>query len=270
MIDILLDSTLDLLKLVPFLFISFLIMEILEHKIKNYNKLKNTNKLGPLIGASLGIIPQCGFSVVASNLYSVRIISLGTLLSIYLSTSDEMIPILLGSNVEIEIIIKILIIKFLLGLLFGIIVDTIIRKKEKPTIKECCIDEDCHCEEGILKSSIKHTIKISFFIFIVNILLGFLINEDTIIKFLNNNKILTPIISSIIGLIPNCASSVIITKLYASSILSLGSTISGLLSGSGLGLLILYKQNKNIKENIMITLLLITIASICGIAFNLI
>ena len=270
MIDILLDAFIDLVKLIPFLFISFIIMEVLEHKIKNYNKLSKANKYGPLVGSLLGIVPQCGFSAVASNLYSVRVITLGTLISVFLSTSDEMIPILLASKIELNIILKILLIKFLLGLLFGIIIDIIIRKKKKPIIKECCIEESCHCEEGILKSSIKHTLKISFFILVINILLGFIINEDILIDFLSGNKILTPIISSLIGLIPNCASSVIITKLYASDILSLGSCLAGLLSGSGVGLLILYKQNKNIKENIMITLLLILIASICGIAINLI
>ena len=141
----------------------------------------------------------------------------------------------------------------------------------KDNIHDMCEEDDCHCEkEGILKSSIKHTLKISVFILIVNIILGFIIKEDTITSFLIGSKIITPIISSIIGLIPNCSSSIIISSLYADGLLPLGSTLSGLLSGSGIGILILFKQNKNIKENTLIVISLIIIASICGIIINII
>lgn len=270
MLDVILDALIDALKLVPFLFISFLVMELIEHKLNNKNKLLKANKYGPIIGSSLGIIPQCGFSALASNLYAARVITLGTLVSIYLSTSDEMIPIMLSHKTNINIILKILLIKFLLGLLFGIIIDLIYRKKKENDIKHICEEDHCHCEESILKSSIIHTIKISLFILIINIVLNTIIDKNLITNFVNNNKILAPIITSIIGLIPNCASSVIITELYLDKVITLGTCLSGLLSGSGVGILVLFKQNKNIKENITIVILLVLIASICGIIFNVI
>lgn len=270
MLDILLDAIMDVLKLIPFLFLSFIIMELIEHKLNNKNKLSNIKKFGPLAGSILGIIPQCGFSTLASNLYAARVLSLGTLISIYLSTSDEMVPIMISHRESLSIILKILLIKFLLGLFFGFVIDLIYKQKAKNDIKNFCEEEHCHCENGILKSSIIHTLKISLFIFIINILLNAIIDKSIITNFINNNKILSPIIMSIIGLIPNCASSVIITELYLDKIISLGSCLAGLLSGSGVGLLVLFKQNKNIKENIIILVLLILIASICGIIFNLV
>lgn len=270
MLDILLDALIDVLKLIPFLFISFLVMELIEHKLNNKNKLIKANKYGSLIGSTLGIIPQCGFSALASNLYAARVITLGTLISIYLSTSDEMLPIMISHKTSINIILKIVLIKFLLGLLFGFIIDLIYKNKKNDNIKHICDEDHCHCDESILKSSIIHTLKISIFILIINILLNTIIDKELITTFVNNNKILSPIITSIIGLIPNCASSVIITELYLDNVITLGSSLSGLLAGSGVGILVLFKQNKNLKENIYILLLLIFIASICGIIFNLI
>jgi len=267
---ILLDALIDVIKLIPFLFISFVVMEYVEHKLNNKKKIAKINKLGPLAGASLGLIPQCGFSALASNLYATRVITLGTLFSIYLSTSDEMLPILISNKVDITEIIKLLLTKFVLGLIFGLLIDVIIRKKNKLNIDNFCEEEHCHCNKnGIIKSSIMHTLKISLFILIINIILNSIIDEDTIINFINNNKVLTPIITSIIGLIPNCASSVIITELYLEKIITFGSCISGLLCGSGVGLLILFKQNKNLKENMFILLILVAFSSICGIIFNL-
>lgn len=270
MLDIILDALLDTLKLMPFLFISFIIMELIEHKLNNKKKLIKANKFGPLIGSSLGVIPQCGFSALASNLYAARVITLGTLFAIYLSTSDEMLPIMLSNKTDINIIIKILLIKFVLGITFGIIIDLIYHTKKDNNIKHLCEEDHCHCEESILKSSIIHTLKISLFILIINLLLNTIIDKELITNFVNNNKILAPILTSIIGLIPNCASSVIITELYLDKVITLGTCMSGLLAGSGVGILVLFKQNKNLKENIIILLLLILIASSCGIIFNII
>ena len=269
--EAILDALIDSLKLIPFLFISFVLMELIEHKLNNKSKLKTVNKFGPLAGASLGIIPQCGFSVVASNLYAARVITLGTLFAIYLSTSDEMLPILVANKTNINVIIKILFTKFTLALLFGILVDIFYKNKSNNKINDICDNDNCHCnKEGIIKSSIIHTIKISIFILIINILLNIIIDRETLTTFINNNKILSPIISSLIGLIPNCASSVIITQLYLEKIIPFGSCISGLLTGSGLGLLILFKQNKKIKENIIILLILMLFSSVCGIIINII
>ena len=266
--EFLLDALLDTVKLLPFLFISFIIMELIEHKLNNKKKIKKMNKFGPLAGSVLGLIPQCGFSVVSSNLYAARVITLGTLFSIYLSTSDEMLPILIANKADINIIVKILFTKFILGLFFGILVDIIYKTKLSNNINEICEDDNCHCKESIIKSSLIHTLKISLFILIVNIILNLIIDKEQIINLINNSKIISPIISSIIGLIPNCASSVVITELYLQEIIPFGSCISGLLSGSGLGLLILFKQNKNLKENIIILITLILFSSICGIILN--
>lgn len=270
--EILLDAIIDSIRLIPFLFISFILMELIEHKFTNKIKLSKINKFGPIAGSFLGIIPQCGFSALASNLYAARIITLGTLFSIYLSTSDEMLPILIANNTKTNDIIIIILIKFIIGLLFGIIVDLIIKRKYKVLneINSICKEEHCHCENSIIKSSIIHTIKIFIFILIVNIFLNLIIDKEYIINFTKSNIILSPILTSIIGLIPNCVSSIIITELYIDGIITFGSCISGLLCGSGVGILVLFKQNKNIKENILIILTLIIFSSICGIVFNLI
>lgn len=263
-----LEAIIDALKLIPFLFISFIIMELIEHKLNNQKKLKKANKFGPLVGSILGLIPQCGFSVVSSTLYSARVITLGTLFSIYLSTSDEMLPILIANGEDISTILKILFTKFILGLFFGILVDIIYKTKLSNNLNDICEKEECHCKESVIKSSLIHTIKISIFILIINILLNFIVDKESLTTFLNNSNILSPILSSIVGLIPNCASSVIITELYLQEIIPFGSCISGLLSGSGLGLLILFKQNKNLKENIIILITLVLFSSICGIILN--
>ena len=268
--EIFLEAIIDSFKLIPFLFVSFIVMELIEHKLSNKNKLNKMKKFGPLAGAVLGLIPQCGFSVIASTMYAARVISLGTLFSIYLSTSDEMLPILIANNVEFEEIVKILFAKFILGLFFGILVDIIYKTKLNNKINDICDSDDCHCKESILKSSFIHTIKIGLFIFLVNLLLNFVIDKEALSLFVNNNNILSPILSSIIGLIPNCASSVIITELYIEQLIPFGTCISGLLAGSGLGLLILFKQNKNLKDNILILTGLIVFSSVCGIVLNFI
>ena len=270
MIDILLDALLDVLKLIPFLYLSFVIMELIEHKLNNQKKLDKINKFGPIAGSTLGIIPQCGFSALASNLYAARVITLGTLFSIYLSTSDEMLPILISHQSSIREIVLLLSTKFAIGLVFGIIIDLIYQKRKKEDIQNICTKDNCHCEKNIFVSSLIHTLKISLFIFIINIILNTIIDESVLMNFTKNNKILSPIITALIGLIPNCAGSVIITELYLDRIITFGSCISGLLSSSGVGLLILFKQNKNIKENIMILLILLLISITYGIIFNIV
>ena len=271
MIEILIDAMLDSLKLIPFLFVSFIIMELIEHKFNNKKKLAKINKFGPLAGATLGIIPQCGFSALASNLYAARVITLGTLFSIYLSTSDEMLPILISSKVSSKIIFEILLIKFLLGLIFGMLVDLVYKRKQSTKeIEKFCQHENCHCEDSVIKSSIIHTMKITFFILIINIFLNSIIDKSIIATFTQNNKIISPIITSVIGLIPNCASSVIITQLYLSDVLNFATMIAGLLVNTGVGLLILFRTNKDLKENIKITVLLFAIGVIFGIIFDLI
>lgn len=272
MIDIIIDTLIDALKLLPFLFLTFLFIEFLEHKINNKKIIANT-KTGPFVGSLLGSIPQCGFSVSATNLYSMRIISLGTLISIYLSTSDEMLPILLSNGTNISFILKIILIKVLIGMIAGFIIDLFLRKNEKPIIKDFCEEHHCHCEKGILVSSLKHTLSVLIFIiiisFILNIMLSYL-GEDILAKIFMKQKLTGPFVASLIGLIPNCAASVLLTELFLNTSITYGSMIAGLLTGSGVALLTLFKVNKNIKENIKIVLLIYFIGSISGIIIDII
>lgn len=274
MVDVIIDTLIDLAKLLPFLFVAFLILEFIEHKLSNKSKDKiaKAGKLGPLVGSLLGAVPQCGFGSMATNLYAARVISLGTLISIYLSTSDEMLPIMLSSDVEISFIIKILSIKVLIGLVCGFLIDMFYRKKEVNHIVDMCEDEHCDCEHGILKSSLKHTFNIIIFIaiisFIINIAMYYL-GEDSLSKLFMKDSIFGPFISSLVGLIPNCGASVAITELYLNSSISMGSLIGGLLTGSGVSLLVLFKTNKNIKENINILLTVYSIGVIFGIIIDI-
>ena len=280
MLEIIEHTLKDSIKLIPFLFVTYLLMEFLEHKTSSkINKtIKKSGKYGPLVGGVLGLLPQCGFSVMATNLYMGRIITLGTLITIYLTTSDEMLPILISENVAIGIIIKILAIKFLIGVISGIIIDVILNLKNKgKEIKEehvdFCEHEHCHCEEGILKSAIRHTISIFAFILLITFILNLVIHnigEEKLSSMMMNNPILGPAIAGLIGLIPNCASSVIISQLYIQKVISSAIMISGLLVNAGVGILVLFRVNRNLKENIKITAILYGIGVISGILLELI
>lgn len=275
--EVILDTIIDSLKLIPFLLVAFLIIELLEHKLNNKTKsiITKSKKIGPIIGSLLGVIPQCGFSVMATNLYITRIITLGTLISIYLSTSDEMLIIMISEKVEISLILKILLIKIFFGIVYGLIIDKIInkKKKDKETNYELCDEEHCDCSHSILLSAIKHTLHITLFIFIITLIINTiftLLGDNYLSKILLNNSILSPFITSLIGLIPNCAASVILTELYLNSTISLGALIGGLLTSSGSSLLVLIKNNKNQKENLSIILLLYALGVLSGIIIELI
>lgn len=275
LLDILTDALIDTIKLIPFLFITYLIMEYLEHKTANKTQehIKKSGKLGPIIGGLLGAVPQCGFSVSATNLYVGRVISLGTLMAVYLSTSDEMIPVFLSESVSAYVILKVLGIKVLVGIIAGIIIDFIFRKTENVAndISHMCEHDHCNCENGVFKSSLKHTMNITIFIFVINIVFGTIISivgEDTISSLVLNRPVLGPVIAGIVGLIPNCAASVIIAELYVDHLISAGAMISGLLVGAGVGLLVLFKENDNIKENLKIVSILYFVGVIFGILFE--
>lgn len=277
MLDVILDTTIDALKILPFLFLAYVAMEYMEHKMSQKTKdlIQKSGKVGPLYGGLLGILPQCGFSVAASNLYVGRIITLGTLISVYLSTSDEMLPILISEQVPIWTIIKILLLKAFIGIVAGFIVDFVLRKKEKQkeNITHLCEHEHCHCnEKNIFISALKHSINIFIFIYITSFLLNLLfhyVGEEALAGFILNKPIIGEILAGIVGLIPNCAASVVITELYINGIISLGAMMSGLLVGAGVGLLILFKINDDIKENLKITLLLYLIGVISGVLIEL-
>lgn len=276
--EILIDTILDSVKLFPFLFITYLIMEYIEHKTSDKVKdvIKKSGKFGPVIGGIVGIFPQCGFSVSATNLYAAKVITLGTLISVYLTTSDEMLPILLTESVPITTILTILGIKLIIGIVVGFIIDLIVRRRneeQEERIEELCEHEHCHCENGIFKSAIKHSVNILIFIFIItliiNSIIGF-IGEETIAHFISNNSILGPIIAGLIGLIPNCASSVILTELFVEQVITMPILIAGVLVNAGVGLLVLFKTNKNIKENIKIVSMLYIIGVVSGMILQII
>jgi len=292
MLEIIEETLIDAVKLLPFLFITYLIMEYIEHKMghKTKSAIKKSGKWGPIIGSILGVFPQCGFSVSATNLYAGRVITLGTLIAVYLSTSDEMLPIFISEAVSPVIILKILGIKLIIGMIAGVILDLfvnlIIKNKNKKIVQQneedseedeighMCEEEHCHCNEsGILKSAIHHTLSILVFIvlitFIINTVVYF-VGEETIAGWILNKPVIGPVIASLIGLIPNCAASVIITNMYLENVISLGSMISGLLTGAGVGLAVLFKTNSKIKENIGIIILLYAIGVISGIMIDLI
>lgn len=220
-----------------------------------------------------GIFPQCGFSVSATNLYAARVITLGTLIAVYLSTSDEMLPIFISEAVPFTTILKILGIKLLIGMIAGFMIDLVVRmkngnKQEKEKIIDLCEKDHCHCEHGIVKSALKHTLNIFVFIIIVTLVINILIyfiGEERIADFLQYSPILGPIIAGIIGLIPNCAASVILTQLYLENVITSATLISGLLVGAGVGLAVLFKTNKGVKENLKIVGLLYGIGVISGI-----
>lgn len=279
LLEILEETSLDTLKLLPFLFITYLIMEYIEHKTseKVEDIIQKSGKFGPLLGAIVGIFPQCGFSVSATNLYAARVITLGTLISVYLTTSDEMLPVLLTEAVPATTIMSILAIKLLIGIIAGFSIDAVTRiigkEKNKQKIEEICEGEHCHCEKGIITSAIKHTLNIAIFIFFITLVLNsviMMIGENTIASIVSQNSILGPIIAGIIGLIPNCASSIILTELFIENVIPMPILISGVAVNAGIGVLVLFKTNKNLKENLKIVGILYTIGVLSGLILQVI
>lgn len=273
--EIILDTILDGIKLLPFLWFAFFLIELIEHKYNKKSKqiIKKSGHFGPLIGGILGCFPQCGFSVMATNLYVTRIISLGTLISIYLSTSDEMLPILLAKNSNIKTIISLLGTKLIIGIFWGFLIDFLYKKTKSNTDYHICEEENCHCEKGIIKSSIKHTLNTFLFIFLVSFLLNIVMHfggETYLKNIFNSNNFLSPFLASLIGLIPNCGASIVLTELYLNEIISFSSIISGLLTGSGVAILVLFKTNKNLKENLKILFLVYSIGVVSGLLLELV
>ncbi len=274
MIDIIIDTLIDGIKLLPFLFFTFLIIEYLEHKTskKGMDMINKNKKYGPIIGSLLGAIPQCGLSVMATNFYAMRVISLGTLISIYLSTSDEMVPLLLSNKTDPIFIIEVLLIKVVVGMIAGFLIDYFIRQESSSKIEKFCDEEHCDCNHGIVHSALIHTIKIFIYIIAVTFILNFFFEyfgKEKITSIFMKNNFFVPFITALIGFIPNCASSVIITELYLNHAISFASLISGLLTGSGVALLVLFKVNNNSKENIKILSILYVIGALVGIILNL-
>ncbi len=273
----------DNLRILPFLFVTYCMMEAMEHAMseKTEGAVKKAGKMGPLFGGIAGMIPQCGFSAAAASFYSGGVITLGTLLAIFLSTSDEMLPILISETVPLGTILKILGAKLIIGALAGFLVDFGLERLGRgyvvqKHIHDLCEQEHCHCEgeeASIWKSALVHTVKVFGFIFIVSALLHLLLEwggEDILEGLANNHSVLASILTGIVGLVPNCSASVIITQLYLKQFISTGAMMSGLLVGAGVGVLVLFRTNRPVKQNIKITALLYVIGVAAGLMIDFI
>ncbi len=322
--DVVLDAVLDSLKVFPFLLLLYIIIEVVEEKISTGTKFfKYTQgKYATLVGAGLGLIPQCGFSVVASDLYARRYIKVGTLLAIFIATSDEAVPIILSNPTKAYVIFPILAIKFVFALVVGYGADLILTKyyKSNPLVKgtlkdisaknhnhehdkehkqehknnanfelsktknenvitEAELEVDGCCGHNIegKRSTLKqfflhplvHSLKVFAYILAINLIMGFVIHfvgEQNVVNFMQSIVWLQPLLVAIVGLIPNCASSVLITQLYLINGISFGATISGLCVNAGIALMVLFKENKNVKHNLFIVGSLLLASVILGYA----
>lgn len=273
-------SVADTLYLVPFLFVTYLVMEWLEHKTggKAQAAVQRAGAAGPIVGAVVGVVPQCGFSAVAATLWAGRVITLGTLFAVFLSTSDEMLPIFIAEQVPLDVILKILGAKIVVGMVMGFIVDAgmrLARRIDAPLhIHDLCERDHCHChdgEGGILKSALKHTLQVTVFIFVITIVLnGVLevVGEEALGEFLSANPVLSVFGSALVGLVPNCAASVVIAQLYVSGVLGSGAMLAGLLVSAGVGLLVLVRTNRHWKQNVAIIVGLYAMGVFWGLIAN--
>lgn len=275
-IDVLADALADCLKMLPFLFVAFLLIEGLEHYSTKLTRkaLEDVDKAGPVVGALVGCVPQCGFSVMASNLYAGGIISVGTLLSVFLATSDEAVLILLGNPDQGKTVLTLLAVKVVIAVVAGYIIDLFLQK-QIATPKECGnLCDHCGCHDhhaGLLNRHF--AIQLRYFsIFVFTAILNFIIEVigiQTLSEYLLADSIFQPVIAALIGLIPNCAASVVITQLYISGAISFASAISGLCTGAGIGLVVLFKVNRDKRENIKIVLTLYALSVIAGMVLQI-
>lgn len=275
--DILIDTIIDNLKLFPFLLVTYLCLEYMEHKTseKTAEIIKKAGWSGPLVGSLCGALPQCGFSVVAANFYAARVIGIGTLLAIFLSTSDEMLPIMISGAVPPLLITQIVLYKIACGIAFGYAVNFVWRKyRPRPqiNIEELCENENCHCEDSVIKPALYHSVRITLFIFAVSLILNYAMSYFDISAMTKYMQ--TPLcgefIGGIIGLVPNCSASVILTQLYMDGFIPLGALMSGSLVSGGVGLLVLFRVNRRLKENLKIVAILYFCGIIGGLLTHLI
>ena len=267
---IVLHAALDTLKIVPFLFLTYLAMELLEHKAgeRVMRAVSRAGRAGPLIGAACGILPQCGFSAAAAGFYAGRVVTFGTLMAVFLATSDEMIAVFIGEGLPVPVILTVLAVKLAVGVLVGFAMDLLLFKKNRALhVEALCEAEGCHCEQGVWRSALHHTLHITVFVLIVNLALGTVlhfVSAEGLAALLGGVPVLGQGMAALVGLVPNCAASVAVATLYARGVLSAGAMLSGLLSGAGVGLLVLFRTNKHLKENLIFTALLFVLSVAVG------
>ena len=300
-------SVADTLYLIPFLWVTYLAMEWLEHKTgeRTQNAIRHAGAAGPIVGAFLGVVPQCGFSAAAATLYAGRVITLGTLFAVFLSTSDEMLPIFLAEAVPANTILSIMGAKVVIGMVMGFVVDAVLRlarrDKDRLRIHELCEQDQCGCNhdcrtceaaperayehhddvehthshghgwKGILLSATKHTVQVTLFIFVITIVLNIVletVGEEALARLLGDNPAFSVFATALVGLIPNCAASVVIAQLYVEGVLGAGAMLAGLLVSAGVGLLVLVRANRPWRQNAAIIALLYVIGVFWGLVCN--
>lgn len=254
----------ETLKMAPILFLAYLFMEWLEHTGSSNltGFVRNSRSFGPLWASVLGLVPQCGFSGAIAGMYAAGTVTTGTLLAVMLATSDEMLPMMIGARLSIWLIVFILGLKFVVGIITGFVCDFILKRKHAENeehIHEFCENENCSCKDGVWLSALKHTLKILIIIYFVSVLLHIAVElvPSTLLSDILNFPVISQIAASIIGLIPSCAVSVTLTQLYIDGALGLSPLLCGLLTNGGVGLLVLYRVNRNRKNNLFITLVVL-------------
>lgn len=288
MFDLFLDSLLDGLKdgawSLPVLFVAYLLMELLERSQKLNEEILHgySHKAGPLLGGLLGVAPQCGISGAAATLFSTGSVTVGTMLAVFFATSDEMLPIMLSSvadgDIRLSSILLIVLGKAALGVALGYLADLLLTKyiRSQKNIHGFCEREHCACDEeegSVFVSALKHTLKIAVMLIAVNVILNFvlgMIGVERLSGSVLNRPFIGEILLALVGLIPNCSVSVVITESYLSGLIGLGGLFAGLLSNAGIGLLVLFRTNKNLKENLVITSTLYGLSAAAGIVITLV
>ena len=250
-------------------------MELLEHKAGDRVRraVLRTGRAGPLLCGLLGLVPQCGFSAMASGLFAGHLITPGTLLAVFLATSDEMLPIFLAASVPPLKILTVLGLKLALAVICGFAVDLCLRKRARELcVEELCDEAGCNCQNGIFRSALRHTLQIFIFILVVNLALGAafeLVGEERIGALLNDVPVLGTLAAALVGLVPNCAASVLIATLWTKGVLSGGAMLAGLLTGAGAGLLVLFRTNRHLRENLQLLTILFATGFLVGTLFDL-
>ena len=268
--DILIDTLTDLAKLLPLLFVTYLLMEYFEDRFAGKSTgLIVRNRWGIPLAALIGAIPQCGFSASAAELYCGGVLSYATLITVFFSTSDEMLPLMISSAMEPVRMLKILALKIAVAVIAGLVTQLALGKKNTSSIADACRNENCNCEEdGILRSALKHTLNIALFIGAVSLALNLPMGyagSDAIRNIFSGNPVMSLLVIPLVGLIPNCAASVIITEMFLNGMISSSLLIAGLCANSGVALLVLFRNNKNLRENIFTVFWLYLLSVITGL-----
>jgi hypothetical protein len=277
MTEAILEALIDSVKLLPFLFVTYLVMGMLERAASERSKtvIRKAGVVGPVWGALIGVIPQCGFSAAASFFYVEKAITLGTLIAIYMATSDEMIPIFLSEHVAMSTIVKILLAKVLLGMVSGFLVEALFgwlaRRRKIPQDFSGELGTGCNCAADLLIDSVRKTLQVWFFILIVSVVIGVImeaVGAQAISGLIGDVPVIGEAVAGLVGLIPNCAASVIITQLYIDGVIGAGPMMSGLLASAGVGLLVLFREHHNPRHDLRIVVLLYLVSVAWGVAID--